>query len=87
MSITITHVRYAGLAKTHEAISHVAYDGGESRPKQVIVEWLDAGNQAFVGTGAARVEVGTVHESGKQPYLRTFADGFYSNNLLSLPVF
>lgn len=31
-----------------------------------------------------RAEVGVVREAGKSPYLRTHADGYYNDNLLSL---
>jgi len=31
-----------------------------------------------------RAEVGVVREAGKAPYIRTYADGKWNNNLLSL---
>lgn len=53
-----------------------------------MVDWIEnKKGKAFVGSGSQRVEVGVVSPSGGQPYLRTYADGVWTNNLLSLPEF
>jgi hypothetical protein len=40
-----------------------------------------------VAAGSNRVNVGVVKPQGGQPYLRTHADGKWTNNLLNLPTF
>ena len=93
MSIEITHVRYGGTSKTHESIDRYKWrneqDGniGDS-DKPAMINWIDnKDGTAHVGQGSSRAEVGTVHPSNGAPYLRTYADGDWTNNLLSLPTF
>ncbi len=43
--------------------------------------------KAYVGTGANQVPVGVVRPQGGSAYLRTYADGQWNNNLLSLDTF
>ncbi|MBO9046047.1 DUF3892 domain-containing protein [Curtobacterium flaccumfaciens pv. flaccumfaciens] len=93
MSIRITHIRLANGVRDHEHISHVrwvAIGTGEvgSGTTSSVVVWIDDSNgRAYVGSGAEQTQVGTVHPTGKPAYLRTYADGAWSNNLLSLPTF
>lgn len=89
MSVRITHVRYEdSTKKAHESITAYRYveNGGDLyRWKADMVSYVENGTTAYVGTGSNRVEVGVVDASPK--YLRTYADGTWSNNLLSLPTF
>ena len=93
MTVQITHIRYTSSTPTHESITHYRWVGVEnnstgSNSKAEMVYFLDNQNgQAVVGSGASRVKVGTVHPDHGQPYLRTYADGRWNNNLLSLPTF
>jgi len=92
MSIEITHVRFDGPQKTHEAISHFKWRGIEtaqvgSSDKQTLVAWVDDNGTAYVGSGTRQVKVGSVHPENSADYLRTYADGTWSNNLLSLATF
>lgn len=50
-----------------------------------MVEFIEGGNRAVVGQGAKQVEVGVVNASPK--YIRTHADGRWTNNLLALPTY
>lgn len=51
-----------------------------------MVTWLQAnGNRAVVQSGPRQVEVGVV--DANPPYLRTYADGVWTDNLLALPRF
>jgi hypothetical protein len=45
------------------------------------------GNQAFVTANSVRAAVGVVRPSRRDPFLRTHADGSWSDNLLALPLF
>jgi Protein of unknown function (DUF3892) len=92
VTLEISHVRYAGTAKNHESI--VAYKwrddatlNVDSSNKPNMVQWIDEGGQAFVGSGSDRVKVHTVHPQFGQPYCQTKSDGKWSNNLLALPTF
>lgn len=89
MSIHITHKRLSG-GQTHQHITDVQWVGdqsGESRisTKKSVVDWIDDGGLAYVGYGASQVVVATVHPDQGAAYLRTHADGSWSNNLLELP--
>lgn len=92
VSIRITHIRLTDGIRDHQHISHVKYldnsGNPDSRTKALIVDWIDNKNgAAYVGTGSQQVRVLTVHPDQGAPYLRTHADGRWTNNLLSLPTF
>ena len=53
----------------------------------LIINNIDRGIDSFYVVdpqSRRRVDVGVVREAGKRPYIRTHADGYYNNNLLSL---
>ena len=50
-----------------------------------MVRWIDAGGAARVSDGTTEVAVGVVR--GSPPYIRTYADGKWTDNLLALPEF
>ena len=93
MAVQITHIRMSSSGSGHEHITDyrwlsLADDEVNSSSKATMVDWLDnKGGTAHVGSGAGRADVGTVHPSHGAPYLRTYADGVWTNNLLSLPRF
>lgn len=72
----------------HEHITHVGNPAGNWMwtREQVIASIDDKTNTFYVLDSATgrRADVGVVRETGKQPYLRTYADGQWNNNLLSL---
>lgn len=93
MSIEITHVRFASFRKTESEIIAYRWRGinttstGEN-DKSTLVSWIkDKGGKAYVGTGGRRVDVRVVEPSRSDPYLRTYADGVWTNNLVALPTF
>ncbi|MBF6423022.1 DUF3892 domain-containing protein [Nocardia farcinica] len=92
MAVLFTHRRMSPGGTRNEHITHVKWrqehdgeTGFMSKPQAV--KWLDDGNRAFVQGPHSRVEVGVVREAGKEPYLRTHANGKWDDNLLSLPLF
>jgi hypothetical protein len=93
MTVRITHIRFEdGASKTHETIAAYAYvdessGATASKWKPDMVAIVEGGKRAFVGTGSGRVEALVVKPDRGQKYLRTVADGKWSNNLLSLPTF
>jgi hypothetical protein len=53
--------------------------------REVMVDWIDKGGSAWVQGTNSRSQVGVVRET--PPYLRTYANGIWDDNLLSLPTF
>jgi len=70
----------------HEHITHAGNSAG-TWPVELIINNIDRRVDTFffqdVRTGK-RAEVGVVRGAGKRPYIRTHADGYYNDNLLSL---
>lgn len=93
MPVRITHVHFETTAKTHESISQYKWTNPDTNAsgtstKADMVDWMDNKNgKAVVGLGASQVQVGVVHPTSGQPYLRTYADKVWNNNLLALPTF
>jgi hypothetical protein len=51
-----------------------------------MVEWIrDKGGKAFVVSGGYRAAVGVVNAN--PPYIRTYADGVWTDNLFALPTY
>jgi len=88
--VFITHIRLSHGGHLHEHITDVKWrdsnngQSGECSPAQM-VDWLQKGNQAYVTDGIRTVEVRVV--KANPPYLRTYADGVWTDNLLALPRF
>ncbi len=79
-------------SQQHEHITHVQWhDTGNGQSnymsKQDAVDWLNrsSSNRLWVQGNPKDAEVFVVDAT--PPYLRTAADGYYTNNLLSLPRF
>lgn len=77
-------------ADDHEAIEALWWldtSNGTSASfsKATAVAWLNKGNQAWVADKDGKVEVRVV--DGDPPYVRTYADGRHTDNLLALPRF
>jgi hypothetical protein len=71
----------------HEHITHVGNAGRWMWTREQVIESIDAKTNTFYVLDPAngrRADVGVVREAGKQPYLRTYADQQWNNNLLSL---
>ncbi|MCS6586957.1 DUF3892 domain-containing protein [Curtobacterium flaccumfaciens pv. flaccumfaciens] len=93
MSIRVTHIRLSGSVRDHEHITDVRWislEDGDTGTSSVatVVAWIeDKNGKAYVGSGANKVSVGVVRPQGRSPYLRTYADRQWNNNLLSLDTF
>lgn len=93
MSVQITHRRMSPGGTQNQHITDVRWRNpttsatGEST-KAGMVDFIDVQKgSAYVLGAQSRSEVGTVHEQGQTPYLRTYANGQWDDNLLSLPLF
>ncbi|MEX3755790.1 DUF3892 domain-containing protein [Mycobacteroides abscessus] len=91
MSIRITAIRLSG-GTNHQHIVRLWWtnpatseSGNNSRAE--IITWIETQNgKAYVEDAAGhRIEVGVVSPSSGPKYLRTYADGVWTNNLLALP--
>jgi hypothetical protein len=85
--IYIYEVRMSG-GTGHEHIAALRWkdpDSGEGAQNLVadMVNWVDGGGEAYVCGGGHLARVGVV--DANPPYLRTHADGYWNDNLLSLP--
>lgn len=73
---------------THEHITHVGNPVAQwIWPREKVIESIDSNTNTFYVLDPAsgrKAYVGVVREAGRQPYLRTHADGQWNNNLLSL---
>lgn len=93
MAIEITHVRFGSTRHTDDEIIRYKWReiGGTStgeNDKPSLVEWVDKpANAAYVGSGNNRVNVAVVRPPQGKPFLRTHADGKWTNNLVNLPTF
>ena len=87
----ITHIRKPNRQSTHEHITHVGNIGNATGnwvwPRaDVILSIKNRTNTFYVLEGGKRSEVGVVNpDDGRSPFLRTYADGYWNDNLLSLP--
>jgi pyruvate kinase len=91
MATRITHVHLEG-GNQHEHITAVKWrqdvggNTGQSSKSQM-VKYIEDGNNVYVSDGQTRATVGVVKPKYGEPYLRTYADGKWTNNLLALPRF
>jgi Protein of unknown function (DUF3892) len=85
--IYVYEIHMAG-GEYHEHIESVRWRNpntgasGQALRSQM-VRWIEEGGKAYVASDANTVRVGVV--DADPPYIRTYADGLWTNNLLSLP--
>lgn len=87
----VTCITKPQVDSPHERITHLgnphSAGGGWIWTRQQVIASIEAKSNTFYVIDASngkRADIGVVRESGKEPYLRTYADGRWSNNLLSL---
>lgn len=87
----VTAVKFSG-GRSEEHIAVVRWlstSDGTSKTSTVaaMVDWLSRGNALYVAGHDGRVRVGVVRPTGRSPYLRTYANGKWTDNLKELPIF
>lgn len=92
MAIQITAVRLSTGGTMHEHITHLWWTEQASgktgdNTRAQIVDWIEnqAGKACTSDRVGHRTEVAVVTPTRGEKYLRTHADGVWTNNLLSLP--
>jgi len=84
----ITCIRKPDRFSRHEHITHVGNpEAGWMWKREDVIASIELKTNTFYvldPNNYKRSEVGVVREAGKLPYLRTYADGDWNDNLLSL---
>ncbi len=84
----VTCITKPNVNSNHESITHLGGPNGSGRwydTKDNVISFIDNNKHRFFTRVNNKVSfVYVVRESGKKPYLRTGADGYYNNNLLAL---
>jgi hypothetical protein len=88
--IQVTHRRMSPGGTQHEHITRLSWiEVGISKigdnSREEMVKWINDGGRAVVIAGDRQVDVLVV--GATPPYLRTYADGVWTDNLLALPTF
>ena len=85
----VTCINKPNRDSIHEHITHIG-NAQAKWTREDAIRRIDAKTDTFhtidKATGA-KVYVGVFREQGKAPYLRTYADGKWTNNLVNLPTF
>jgi len=72
----------------HEHITHIGnIAGGWRITRESAIQRIESKTDSFYTVDAStgkRADIGVVREAGKAPYLRTYADGKWNDNLLAL---
>lgn len=73
----------------HEHITHIGNTNGQWRlTRESAIARIEGKTEAFYTVDKAtskRAYIGVVKEAGRAPYLRTYADGKWNDNLLAQP--
>ena len=87
-NVRITCITKSPPEGRHEHITHVGNPAANwNWPVAQVIQSIDNRSNTFYvqddRTGK-QAQVGVVREAGKRPYIRTHADGYWNDNLLSL---
>ena len=89
-TVLITAVHLSSGGTRHEHITSIRWQmsqssktGSTSVPD--MVTFIDDGNEVATWDGRSSATVGVVRPAGRPAYLRTFANGEWTDNLLHLP--
>jgi len=89
--VQVTCITKPNPQSPHEHITHLgnprSTNGGWMWTREQVIVSIEAKTNAFYvvdSISGKRAYIGVVREEGKAPYVRTYADGRWDNNLLSL---
>jgi hypothetical protein len=86
--VAVTCVTKPNVNSAHEHITHLGNPtAGWKWTREQVIQSIDAKSNTFYVQDPAsgkKAYIGVVRENGKAAYLRTYADGQWNNNLLSL---
>ncbi|KYK45164.1 hypothetical protein A1D31_11065 [Bradyrhizobium liaoningense] len=82
--VQVTCINKQPRDNTHEGITHLGNSTGKWT-RQSVIAWIEAGSHTFYTlVNGKRADVGVV-QGANGKYVRTYADGYYNDNLLALP--
>jgi hypothetical protein len=83
----VTCINKPDRTSRHEHITHIGNTAGEWRlSREITIQKIDANSEAFYTidkTTSLKMYIGVVREQGKTPFLRSYADGKWNDNLLA----
>lgn len=86
--VRVTCITKPNAQSPHEHITHLGSSAGNwNWTREQVIQSIDAKTNTFYvldPVSGQRADIGVVREAGKAPYVRTYADGRWNNNLLSL---
>lgn len=82
--VQVTCINKQPRNSTHEGITHLGGNGWKWTRSEVIQSIRNKTNTFFTRVNGNRGDIGIV-EGQNGPYLRTYADGQWNDNLLALP--
>ena len=85
--VRVTCINKPHLHSPHEHITHLGNPPTWRWTREQVIASIEAGLNTFYvqdPVTGKRSEVGVVKAAGRAPYLRTHADGYWNDNLLSL---
>jgi hypothetical protein len=85
--VQVTCITKPNPQSAHEHITHLGNGRTWKWTREQVIASIDAKTNTFFVLdphNSRRSDIGVVREAGKAPYLRTYADGYWNNNLLSL---
>jgi hypothetical protein len=88
--VYITHIRMSTTGNQHEHITDVKWRNPSGNTgqntRQEMVDWINQGNTARVKDSYGN-DIDVMVVNANPPYIRTYADGVPTDNLLALPLF
>lgn len=83
----VTCINKPDRMSRHEHITHIGNTASEWRlSREEAIRRIETKQEAFYTvdrTSGAKMYIGVVRETGKVPFLRTYADGKWNDNLLA----
>lgn len=84
----VTCVTKPDRFSAHEHITHIGNIANEWKiTREAAIQQIDSKTNSFYTVDSftgKRAQIGVVRETGKLPYLRTYADGTWNDNLLAM---
>lgn len=82
--VKVTCINKQSRDNPHEGITHLGGAGWRWTRQQVIDSIRAKSNTFYTFVGGKRADIGVV-DGANGPYVRTYADGVWNDNLLALP--
>ncbi|MGE6385420.1 DUF3892 domain-containing protein [Pseudomonas sp. NPDC078416] len=86
--VQVTCITKPNAQSTHEHITHLGNPAGKWMwTREQVIQSIDSKTNTFYvvdPVNGKRANIGVVRAAGKAPYVRTYSDGDWNNNLLSL---